>query len=76
MKTMKVTNSFCSATYTFLYFVPNRVKSKQKTIEDRINQRQFIDRVNLNLHSKYRYSKTSPQKIPRVKSMNFSEITL
>lgn len=74
---MKVTQSFHSPTYTFLYFVPNGIKQKQRTLEDKINERQFINKLNRNLHNKPKHiRRTPPIKIPRVKSMNFSEITL
>ena len=76
---MKVTQSFHGPTYTFLYFVPNGIKQKQKqrTLQDKINERQFINKLNRNLHNKPKHiRRTPPIKIPRVKSMNLSEITL
>jgi len=74
---MKVTQSFHGPTYTFLYFVPNGIKQKQRTLQDKINERQFINKLNRNLHNKPKHiRRTPPIKIPRVKSMNFSEITL
>jgi len=69
--------TFYSATYTFVYYVQNGIKPKQRTLQDKINERQFINKLNLNLHNKPRHTcRTPPIKIPRVKSMNFSEITI
>ena len=67
-------NKFRSVTYTFLYSIPNGIQTNNKTLQERqYNQQELIDKENLRLHNLLHLEKT---KIPRVKSMNFNEITL
>lgn len=67
-------NKFRSVTYTFLYSIPNGIQSNKKTLQERqYNQQELINKENLRLHNLLHFEKT---KIPRVKSMNFNEITL
>ena len=67
-------NKLCSVTYTFLYSIPNGIQSNKKTLQERqYNQQELINKENLRLHNLLHFEKT---KLPRVKSMNFNEITL
>ena len=67
-------NKFRSVTYTFLYSIPNGIQTNKKTLQERqYNQQELINKENLRLHNLLHFEKT---KIPRVKSMNFNEITL
>jgi len=67
-------NKFRSVTYTFLYSIPNGIQSNKKTLQERqYNQQELINKENIRLHNLLHFEKT---KIPRVKSMNFNEITL
>jgi hypothetical protein len=67
-------NKFRSVTYTFLYSIPNGIQTNKKTLQERqYNQQELINKENIRLHNLVHFEKT---KIPRVKSMNFNEITL
>ena len=67
-------NKFRSVTYTFLYSIPNGIQTNKKTLQERqYNQQELINKENIRLHNLVNFEKT---KIPRVKSMNFNEITL
>lgn len=67
-------NKFRSVTYTFLYSIPNGIQTNKKTLQERqYNQQELINKENIRLHNLLHFEKT---KIPRVKSMNFNEITL
>lgn len=67
-------NKLCGVTYTFLYSIPNGIQSNKKILQEK-QQRQIslINKENIRLHNTQYFEKT---KIPRVKSMNFNEITL
>ena len=71
----KHNNTFRSVTYTFLYSIPNGIDINKKTPEEKKQQEEFINQRNRWLKKKYD-TLNENTKIPRVKSMNFNEITL
>lgn len=72
---MKSPKPLYSHTYTFLYCVPNIVLQTPRTIEDKINEIRFLDKLNTHLDKKYENTRLLTS-LHRVESMNFNEMDL